>query len=107
MYGFTLSTDERNCKSLDSIFIRVRKESKVYVPNSFTPNGDNINDYFYVVIGSDDMQITISNLQSLGRTFFSTENALAKPRETGWNVAVLTSENEPRRLCVLCQDSFK
>lgn len=85
VWVYTLSTDERNCKSLDSIFIRVRKESKVYVPNSFTPNGDNINDYFYV-IGSDDMQIKLLQIYSRwGELLFSTENALANHAETGWN----------------------
>lgn len=36
------------CLGVDSFFVRVRKNYEIYPPNVFSPNGDNINDLFYV-----------------------------------------------------------
>lgn len=95
VWVYTLSTDERNCQSLDSIFIRVRKESKVFVPNSFSPNGDNINDYFYL-IGSDDIQIELLQIYSRwGELLFSTETSIPNLAETGWNGSFKNQKMNP------------
>ena len=44
------TTSERGCTSLDSALIQVNFaiDSSIYVPNVFTPNGDNRNDFFRV-----------------------------------------------------------
>lgn len=85
IWVYSLSTDARNCQSLDSVFIRIRKDSKVFVPNVFSPNGDNINDYFYV-IGNDDTRIELFQVYSRwGELLFSTESSIPNKAETGWN----------------------
>ncbi len=40
------ATSDNNCITRDTINIRVNRNIKVYVPNIFTPNNDNINDSF-------------------------------------------------------------
>lgn len=41
------SQDEFGCAVLDTVLVRVDKENiKIYVPNIFTPNSDNVNDEF-------------------------------------------------------------
>jgi gliding motility-associated-like protein len=42
-------TDAEGCLGSDSIFIRVFDGPRYYIPNSFTPNGDGLNDIFRAV----------------------------------------------------------
>ena len=41
-------TDENGCVAQDQIIIRVDDETKLYVPNIFTPNLDGVNDMFFI-----------------------------------------------------------
>jgi gliding motility-associated-like protein len=43
------ATDANNCKAFDSLFITVKDcEGTIYVPNAFTPNGDERNDGYRI-----------------------------------------------------------
>lgn len=42
-------TDTNNCRTYDSIYITLQDcESSIYIPNAFTPNGDNTNDGYRI-----------------------------------------------------------
>lgn len=43
-----LMTDENNCQATDSVMILVSINREVYIPNTFTPNGDARNDLFRI-----------------------------------------------------------
>jgi gliding motility-associated-like protein len=45
-YFTVVVSDATGCKKTDDIFVKVYKGPTYYVPNSFTPNGDNLNDIF-------------------------------------------------------------
>ena len=40
--------DSNGCRGYDDLWIQVRSKPDVYVPNIFTPDGDGVNDYFYI-----------------------------------------------------------
>jgi len=42
-------TDQYVCKYSDTIIVKEECDSDLFVPNVFTPNGDNINDIFKAV----------------------------------------------------------
>lgn len=46
-YGVLL-TDQRGCTDRDEVFIRVNINRDAWLPNTFTPNGDGLNDVFRI-----------------------------------------------------------
>lgn len=57
---FTLiAEDEAGCIASDQIEIQVIEKPEIYIPNVFTPNGDNINDVFSVKTGNGVEQIVL------------------------------------------------
>jgi len=47
IYSVTLTAiNENGCESIDTVIVQSYPEMRTYVPNSFTPNGDGLNDMF-------------------------------------------------------------
>ena len=92
---YTLAIDDRNCSSLDSIFIRVKKSGNVFAPNVFSPNGDNINDYFYIQ-GFDQAIVEILFIYDRwGNKLFETHNVPVNDPSKGWNGKFLDKQMNP------------
>lgn len=72
-YYFT-AVDSNNCSAIDSIEIVV--EGSLYVPNTITPNGDGINDYFKV-IARDVHDYHLYLFNRWGQLIFETTNTEA------------------------------
>ena len=92
---FSLAIDERNCESLDSVLIRVRVDAKVFVPNSFSPNGDNINDYFYVQ--GDPLAIVqlMQIFDRWGNQVFEARNVPVNEPLKGWDGSFKSEKMNP------------
>ncbi|MCB9310148.1 MAG: gliding motility-associated C-terminal domain-containing protein [Lewinellaceae bacterium] len=86
-------TDENGCTATDEVIVTVRKakcdESDVYLPNAFTPNGDDANDVFIVRSHFID-QLTFIVYNRWGQEVFSTTDP-----NTGWDGKFLGRELEP------------
>lgn len=76
---FLIVTNENGCSDTASGIIYIDDIPSNYVPNIFTPNGDGVNDNFFIKgknITSSSMQI----INRWGTTVFDSNDAL-----TGWN----------------------
>ena len=51
-YHFTY-TDVNGCRASDAITIYLDRTRNVFIPNVFSPNGDGVNDIFYINAGKD------------------------------------------------------
>lgn len=76
-----IATNEHGCAAKDEIVIR--KDCYTDIPNSFTPNGDGINDYFFprqfLSLGVTSFAMTVFN--RWGQVVFKTE----VPDGRGWD----------------------
>jgi gliding motility-associated-like protein len=70
---------DKGCANFDERCIKVDKQSAVYIPNTFTPNGDGVNDVF-TVSGFGITDIELSIFDRWGALIFKT-NDLIK----GWD----------------------
>ena len=73
---YLLLTDSNGCTAKDSLTIKVYQQ--IYIPSSFTPNGDDVNDVFYVYGDFLNMNLKIYN--RWGELIFQSQNVLI-----GWD----------------------
>jgi len=86
-------TDELGCTAVTSVFVFVRTpvcdETDVYIPNAFTPNGDNVNDVLFVRSNFiDEMEMIVFN--RWGEEVFKTSDPAA-----GWDGMYNGDELQP------------
>jgi large repetitive protein len=78
---FTLKvTDAIGCEGRDSIFIKVYDGPNYYVPNSFTPNGDGLNDIFRAIPAGISNTVYFRVFNRFGQLMFETNQWLK-----GWD----------------------
>ncbi|MBA2612979.1 MAG: gliding motility-associated C-terminal domain-containing protein [Bacteroidetes bacterium] len=76
---YTIETiNDFGCKAKDEMCIEVTVDFGVYIPNSFTPNGDGINDEF-LISGYNISDITMDVFDRWGEKLFT-----SKEITTGW-----------------------
>lgn len=87
---FTLyAEDQYGCTAIDSIAIQVPFERDIYAPTAFSPNGDGINDLFYLQGISGIAEVV--NLQVFdrwGNIVFEQKNSIINEQTTAWDGTV-------------------
>ncbi len=92
---YSLAIDERGCESRDSIFIRLRRMTKIFAPNAFSPNGDNINDHFYLQ-GDENIHILeLAIYDRWGELVFGNFNTRPNRPEDGWDGTYKSEKMNP------------
>jgi len=78
----TLIASNPQCSDTISKYIVVEDEFFLFIPNSFTPNGDNLNDTFYPVMsGPAPKAYSFMIFDRWGELLYKSDN----PNETQWN----------------------
>jgi gliding motility-associated-like protein len=68
-------TDKHNCRSYDTVLVRVRTDVPILIPSAFTPNGDGVNDVFGVINLTFHRVIEFRVFNRWGQEVFSTQDS--------------------------------
>ncbi len=86
-YGVLL-TDQRGCTDRDEVYIRVNINRDAWLPNTFTPNGDGLNDVFRIRSEFTDAIETIESFRiynSWDELVFEAVDFPPNDRSFGWD----------------------
>ncbi|MBC7828164.1 MAG: PKD domain-containing protein [Chitinophagaceae bacterium] len=79
-------TDSNGCRANSDVTVRVVCNNKNYfVPNTFTPNGDGVNDVFYPRGSSIDRIQSMRVFNRWGQIVFEKKNFMVNSISEGWN----------------------
>lgn len=86
-YYYLTVWDETGCAVEDKLNVRVKKELDVYVPNSFSPNGDGANDLFTIYARAASVRIVrrFQVFDRFGEKVFVRENFDPNEEPMGWD----------------------
>lgn len=84
---YTVEVKNRiGCATTDAINVIVLcADGKIYIPNTFTPNNDGRNDWFYVIGNGVQTIKLIQVFDRWGKVIFERKNIPANSKTDGWN----------------------
>ncbi len=77
--------DENGCIAKDILLIRLIKNANVWAPNSFSPNGDGINDHFTLYGDPSSIIQSLQIYNRWGELVFHSSNIPLNDESKGWN----------------------
>lgn len=81
-----VGSSEYLCKDSASIKVNVYWQNHLILPNVFTPDGDGLNDYFYVIAGKDVKLVKqFQVFNRWGEKVFEKSNGKTNDYTAGWN----------------------
>lgn len=79
-------TDSNGCRTSSEVTVRVIcNEKNYFLPNTFSPNGDGINDVFYPRGSAIDRIQSMRVFNRWGQMVFEKKNFMANSMSDGWN----------------------
>ena len=85
-YNISVRDTARGCATSDNVIVEVVNRKNVYIPNIFTPNDDDENDYFTVFAGRGVKQIQVLNVfDRWGEQVFGNVNFAPSIPKSGWD----------------------
>ncbi len=88
VYSVTV-TDENGCTATDELAVEVIPVRNIFAPTAFSPNGDGINDIFYLQGKTDARIILIRIFDRWGNLVFQVQNGYLNDANFGWDGKVL------------------
>ncbi|HMG14573.1 MAG TPA: gliding motility-associated C-terminal domain-containing protein, partial [Saprospiraceae bacterium] len=84
---FTITVqDSSGCLASDKVLILVQKDRPVYIPNTFSPNGDGINDHLGIFTGDGIEEITNFQIYDRwGSKVFDQDKFEPNQQSNGWD----------------------
>lgn len=82
---FVTIKDENNCTASDTIQITVVPVREVFSPSAFSPNGDGINDIFYLQGKGDTKILYLRIFDRWGNLVFQIQNSYINDAAFGWD----------------------
>lgn len=80
-----LLTDNNGCSATDAFNVEVIPVRTIFAPTAFSPNGDGINDVFYLQGKTDARVLYLRIFDRWGNLVFQTENGYLNDPNTGWD----------------------
>ena len=78
--------DSLNCAISDTLEVRVQNLKRVFIPNAFSPNDDDINDFFAVFGAKEVTKITVFKIfDRWGELVFEKQNIEPNAERMGWD----------------------
>lgn len=81
-----MGTSQYDCTDSATIDVTIYYQKKLAIPNAFTPDGDGLNDWFYIIAGSEVKQVkSLQIFSRWGEKVFERNNAKPNDLSAGWD----------------------
>ena len=80
-------TNLSGCTIIDSVFVAVEKNRSIYIPNAFTPDGDGINDQFYIQSKREETILELLIFDRWGNLLYRNTEFPTNDGVQGWDGA--------------------
>ena len=85
LWLYCMVYDRNGCPARDSVYLQIVSHDEIYLPDAFSPNGDQVNDYYYP---QGSANITVQEFRIFdrwGEVIFDTDHCVINESSTGWN----------------------
>jgi gliding motility-associated-like protein len=80
--------DSLNCAVSDTVEVRVQNLKRVFIPNAFSPNNDDVNDFFTVFGAKEVAKVAVFKIfDRWGELVFDKQNIQPNAERIGWDGA--------------------